>query len=454
MSSELSQVIESVSKDKRIDKEIILDAVNESVVSAAHKLLKTDPLYKDLECQFNEYNELELFEFKKVVDDVFDADMEISLDEARKLDPEIQIDEEIGVKLNPSYTRIAIQNARQKIIQKIKEAEAKVIYEEFKNRQGELINGIVRRIVRGTIIVDIGRTEAIIPYEEQVPREYFQPKDRLRAVLLKIEEDKRGTQLIISRSHKNFVQSLFKSEVPEIGEGIVEIMGIARDPGGRTKIAVSSSDLDIDPVGACVGMRGSRVQNIIQELKGEKIDIVPWSIDIAKFACSALSPARVNKVILDEASKIMEVIVDQDQFSLTIGRRGQNVRLASELTGWEITVKTDLQLKEEQENVVKLLLTLPNISEVNANLLFAGGFHTLEDIAFGDESAIQKSSGIVNDEDIIKIQLAARTALQEKLRNISLEEVKTEETPKEEVKEEVVAKDEESIDAVDEENTE
>ena len=193
MSSELSQVIESVSKDKRIDKEIILDAVNESVVSAAHKLLKTDPLYKDLECQFNEYNELELFEFKKVVDDVFDADMEISLDEARKLDPEIQIDEEIGVKLNPSYTRIAIQNARQKIIQKIKEAEAKVIYEEFKNRQGELINGIVRRIVRGTIIVDIGRTEAIIPYEEQVPREYFQPKDRLRAVLLKIEEDKRGT---------------------------------------------------------------------------------------------------------------------------------------------------------------------------------------------------------------------------------------------------------------------
>ena len=198
---ELARVIESVSKDKGIDKEIILDAVNESVVSAAHKLLKTDPLYKDLECQFNEFNELELFEFKKVVEDVFDEDMEISLEEARVYDPDVQIDEEIGVKLSPDYTRIAIQNARQKIIQKLKEAEAKVIYEEFRSRQGELINGIVRRISRGTIVVDIGRTEAIIPYDEQVPREYFQPKDRLRAVLLKIEEDKRGTQLIISRAH-------------------------------------------------------------------------------------------------------------------------------------------------------------------------------------------------------------------------------------------------------------
>ena len=265
--------------------------------------------------------------------------MEISLSEAKEFDPDVQIDEEIGIKLSPKYSRIAIQNARQKIIQKIKEAEAKVIFEEFKTRQGELVNGIVRRIVRGAIIVDIGRTEAIIPYDEQVPREYFQPKDRLRAVLLRIEEDKRGTQLILSRAHKNFVDSLFKSEVPEINEGIVEIMGISRDPGGRTKIAVSSADSDIDAVGACVGMRGSRVQNIIQELKGEKIDIVPWSPDPARFSCNALSPARVNKVILDESSKIMEVIVDEDQYSLCIGRRGQNVRLASELTQWEITVK-------------------------------------------------------------------------------------------------------------------
>ena len=419
---ELERVIESFSKDKGIDKQIILDAVNQSVGSAAHKLLKTDPLYKDLECQFNEFNELELFEFKKVVEDVFDEDMEISLEEARVYDPDVQIDEEIGVKLSPDYTRIAIQNARQKIIQKLKEAEAKDIYEEFRSRQGELINGIVRRISRGTIVVDIGRPEAIIPYDEQVPREYFQPKDRLRAVLLKIEEDKRGTQLIISRAHKNFVESLFRAEVPEINEGIVQIMGISRDPGGRTKIAVSSSDSDIDPVGACVGMRGSRVQNIIQELKGEKIDIVPWSADIAKFACNSLSPAQVTKVILDEGSKVMEVVVDKDQFSLTIGRKGQNVRLASELIEWEITVKTDEQLKEEQENVVKLLLTLPNISEVNANLLFAGGFHTLEDIAFGEAEDVKKSSGIPSEEDVEKIQLAARTALQEKLRNINVED--------------------------------
>ncbi len=387
--NELARVIDSVSKDKGIEKETILEAVNESVVAAAHKLMKTDPSYKDLECQFNEFNEIELFEFKKV---------------------------------SPKYSRIAIQNARQKIIQKIKEAEAKVIFEEFKTRQGELVNGIVRRIVRGAIIVDIGRTEAIIPYDEQVPREYFQPKDRLRAVLLRIEEDKRGTQLILSRAHKNFVDSLFKSEVPEINEGIVEIMGISRDPGGRTKIAVSSADSDIDAVGACVGMRGSRVQNIIQELKGEKIDIVPWSPDPARFSCNALSPARVNKVILDESSKIMEVIVDEDQYSLCIGRRGQNVRLASELTQWEITVKTDIQLKEEQQSVVKLLLTLPNISEVNANLLFAGGYHTLEDIAFGEIDSISKSSGITNEEDINKIQLAARNALKDRLRNIEVDD--------------------------------
>ena len=418
--NELARVIDSVSKDKGIEKEPILEAVNESVVAAAHKLMKTDPSYKDLECQFNEFNEIELFEFKKVVEEVFDEDMEISLSEAKEFDPDVQIDEEIGIKLSPKYSRIAIQNARQKIIQKIKEAEAKVIFEEFKTRQGELVNGIVRRIVRGAIIVDIGRTEAIIPYDEQVPREYFQPKDRLRAVLLRIEEDKRGTQLILSRAHKNFVESLFRAEVPEINEGIVEIMGISRDPGGRTKIAVSSADSDIDAVGACVGMRGSRVQNIIQELKGEKIDIVPWSPDSARFSCNALSPARVNKVILDESSKIMEVIVDEDQYSLCIGRRGQNVRLASELTQWEITVKTDIQLKEEQQAVVKLLLTLPNISEVNANLLFAGGYHTLEDIAFGESDSISKSSGITNEEDISKIQLAARNALKDRLRNIEV----------------------------------
>ena len=200
-------------------------------------------------------------------------------------------------------------------------------------------------------------------------------------------------------------------------------MGISRDPGGRTKIAVSSNDQDIDPVGACVGMRGSRVRNIIQELKGEKIDIVPWSVDVARYACNSLSPARVNKVIMDDVSKAMEVIVDEDQFSLTIGRKGQNVRLASELLGWEITIKTDIQLREEQQSVVKLLLTLPKVSEVNANLLFAGGFHTLEDVAFGEVDSIQKSSGITAREDVEKIQIAAKTALQEKLRNAPVEEV-------------------------------
>jgi len=414
--TELTRVMDSVCKDKGIKKGEIVSAVEEAVLSAAQKLFRMRDLEKELEVHFNEDDgDVELFEFKTVVEDVEDAELEISVEEAVDLDPEAELGDQIGVKINPDFTRIAIQNAKQRILQSIKEAEGKVIYEEFKNRKGDLISGIVRRVERRNIIVDLGKTEAFLPPEQQVQREYYKPKERIRALLVEIKETKRGPQLILSRSHRDFVRKLFESEVPEIGDQIVEIKALSRDPGGRTKIAVVSNDQDVDPVGACVGMRGARVQNIIQELRGEKIDIVPWSPDPARFACNALSPATVSKVIIDDENKSMEIIVDDDQLSLAIGRRGQNVRLASQLTEWRIDIKTDSQIKREQQDVVSLLMSLPNVKEVTANLLYGDGFHKLEDIAFSDTETLIKSGGLKDEEEAEKLQTAARIFLKDKL---------------------------------------
>ncbi|TFG78043.1 MAG: transcription termination/antitermination protein NusA [Thermodesulfobacteriales bacterium] len=414
--TELTRVMDSVCKDKGIEKDEIVSAVEEAVLSAAQKLFRMQDMDKELEVHFNENDgDVELFEFKTVVEETTDPEMEITEAEAIDLDPEAELGDQIGVKINPDFTRIAIQNAKQRILQSIKEAEGKVIYEEFKNRKGELISGIVRRVERRNIIVDLGKTEAFLPPEQQVQREYYKPKERMRALLVDIKETKRGPQLILSRSHKDFVRKLFESEVPEIGDQIVEIQAISRDPGGRTKIAVSSNDQDVDPVGACVGMRGARVQNIIQELRGEKIDIVPWSPDQARFACNALSPAEVNKVIIDDENKSMEVIVDDDQLSLAIGRRGQNVRLASQLTEWRIDIKTDSQVKREQQDVVSLLMSLPNVKEVTANLLYGDGYHKLEDVAFSDSETLIKSGGLKDEAEAQRLQTAARFALKDKL---------------------------------------
>jgi N utilization substance protein A len=423
MATELSRVMESVGKDKGIERDEIVRAVEEAVLSAAQRLFRTEGKEKELEVHFNdEEGEVELFEFKTVVREVADRELEISVEEATELDPESEIGDLIGVKINPEFTRIAIQNAKQKILQKLKEAEGKVIYEEFINRKGELVSGIVRRIERKNVIVDLGRTETVLPYEHQVPKEYYKPKERIRAILYDIKETKRGPQLILSRAHPSFVSRLFEAEVPEISERIVQIKSISRDAGSRTKIAVYSNDADVDAVGACVGMRGSRVQNIIQELRGEKIDIVPWATDPAKFVCNALSPASVSKVIIDESDKSMEVIVDDDQLSLAIGRRGQNVRLASQLTQWKIDIKTESQVKKEQQEVVSLLMTLPNIGEVTANLLYSEGFHTLEDVAFSDTEMLVKVAGFKSDEDAQRIQTAARIALKDKLDKLSVPE--------------------------------
>ncbi len=421
--TELTRILDSVSKDKGVKKEVIISAIEEAVLLAAERLFRSDGKFTELEVHFNEDDgEVELFEFKKVVKKVTDSDVEIAISEAVNLDPEAEIEDFIGVKISPDFTRIAIQNAKQKILQKLKEAEGKVIYEEFKNRKGELVGGIVRRIERRTAIIDLGRTEAILPPEHQVPKEYYKQKERLRAILIDIQESKKGPKLILSRSHPDFVKSLFQAEVPEISEGIMEIKAISRDSGSRTKIAVHSNDPDVDPIGACVGMRGARVQNIIHELRGEKIDIIPWSEDTARFVCNALSPARINKVIIDENHNAMEVIVDDDQQSLAIGRRGQNVRLASQLTGWRIDIKTESQLNKELQDVMAVLISLPNISDVTAKLLYNEGYHTLEDIAFSDPDAIAKAGNLKSGEEVQNIQKAARIALKDKLENISIKD--------------------------------
>jgi len=421
--TELSRIMDSVCKDKGVKKDIIISAIEEAVQSAAEKLFRSDGKFTELEVHYNEdEGDVELFEFKKVVEEVEDSDVEISLEQARELDPEAEKEDSIGVKISPDYTRIAIQNAKQKILQKLKEAEGKVIYEEFKNRKGELVGGIVRRIERRNVIIDLGKTEAILPAEHQVPKEYHKQKERLRAILIEIQEIKKGPRLILSRSHPDFVKRLFEAEVPEISEGVMEIKAISRDPGSRTKVAVYSNDPDVDPIGACVGMRGARVQNIIHELRGEKVDIIPWSDDIARYVCNALSPARINKVIIDENNKAMEVIVDDDQQSLSIGRRGQNVRLASQLTGWKLDIKTESQIKKEQKDVMDILMSLPNINEVTSKLLYAEGYNSLEDIAFSDPDSLAKAGNLKSGEETLKIQTAARLALKDKLENITVDE--------------------------------
>jgi len=323
--------------------------------------------------------DLEVFQYRTVVDKVQDPELEISLDEAKELDPESELGDSLGTKMDISNLgRIAAQSARQVILQKMKSAEQDVIYDEFRDRIGQIVNGIVQRFERGSIIVNLGRTEAILPSSEQVPSESWRRGDRIRALIVDVRKSTREPQVVISRSHPDFLVKLFELEVPEISEGIVRIMGVAREPGSRSKIAVSSSDSDVDPVGACVGMRGSRVQAIVQELRGEKIDIIPWNPDPVKYVFNALAPAECSKVIVDESEGTLEVIVPDDQLSLAIGRQGQNVRLAAKLMGWKIDVKSETRYAHLQDPNYLELLKLPSISENVAAKLFDNGFDSLK----------------------------------------------------------------------------
>ncbi len=343
----LKNTIDSIVKEKGIDKQVVLEALEQAVLSAANKKYRNT---RDLEAHFNEeVGEVELFEFVTVVEEVTDSYKEIDLDEAREVDPDVEIGDSLGMKMDASdFTRVAAQTAKQVIIQKVREAERETIYNEFISRKGELINGIVRRYEKGDLIVDLGRAEAILPHTEQAPREVYRQGDRIKALIVKIEMTGKGPQIILSRTNPLVLAELFEAEVPEIAEGVVEIKGVVRETGSRSKIAVYSHDNNVDPVGACVGMRGARVQNVVSELRGEKIDIIPWSDDIARFACNALAPAVVSKIYIIEATKAMEIIVADDQLSLAIGKRGQNVRLAARLTGWKIDIKSETRAAEAE----------------------------------------------------------------------------------------------------------
>jgi N utilization substance protein A len=348
MVGNLNHIIDQVVKDKGIDREILIDALESAVLSAANKKFRNT---RDLEAHYNvELGEVEVFEFVTVVEEVVDSYKEIDIAEAREVDPDVEVGDSLGMMMEAgSFSRIAAQTAKQVIIQKVREAEREGVYREFKDRVGEVVNGIVRRYERGDLIVDLGRAEALLPNREQVPRENYRQSDRVRAYISEVKMSAKGPQIILSRTHPGLLISLFTAEVPEIAEGIVEIKGAAREPGSRAKIAVESHDPDVDPIGACVGMRGSRVQNVVTELRGERIDIIPWSLDPARFACSALAPAEVSRVYVDDEGRTMEIIVPDDQLSLAIGKKGQNVRLAAKLTGWKIDIKSESRSNEEDQ---------------------------------------------------------------------------------------------------------
>lgn len=348
MVGNLNHIIDQVVKDKGIARDILVEALESAVLSAANKKFRNT---RDLEAHFNDdIGEVEVFEFVTVVDEVIDSYKEIDIEEAREVDPDVEIGDSLGMMMEAgSFSRIAAQTAKQVIIQKVREAEREGVYNEFKDRVGEVVNGIVRRYERGDLIVDLGRAEALLPNREQVPRENYRQSDRVRAFISEVKMSAKGPQIILSRTHPGLLISLFRSEVPEIAEGIVEIKNAVREPGSRAKIAVESHDIDVDPVGACVGMRGSRVQNVVTELRGERIDIIPWTPDPARFACAALAPAEVSRVYIDDDAQAMEIIVPDDQLSLAIGKKGQNVRLAAKLINWKIDIKSESRAQEEEQ---------------------------------------------------------------------------------------------------------
>lgn len=394
MQPELSRVIEQVSKEKGIDRGIVVNAIETAMLSAAKKIVGMNI---QLEAKYNpEIGEVELFKILTVVDTVTDPESQVSIEDARtNLDPEAQVGDELLEKLDQRYGRIAAQAAKQSLIQRLRDAERDIIYNEFKDRKGELTHsGIVQRFEKKNIIVNLGRTDAILPEKEQIPRERYRQGDRIRAYILDVEMSSKGPQIVLSRTHPGFLIKLFEQEVPEVYEGIVEIKGAAREPGGRAKIAVVSNDPDVDPVGACVGMKGTRVQSVVQELRGEKIDIVHWTPDPAEFVCRALAPAKVAKIIMDEDDRSMEVIVPDDQLSLAIGRKGQNVRLASRLSGFKLDVRSESEADEEARQARASLTSVPGIGDVAAELLYQNGFKSAEEVAQADEQAIAEIEGL------------------------------------------------------------
>jgi N utilization substance protein A len=419
MLPELKRLIEQMGKDKGINKDIITGALEAAMLTAASKKLGQNV---DIEAHYNdETGEIEVFQFKTVVDKVVDPQTQMSKEEARgKLDEGAEPGDSLGMKIETSsFGRIAVQMAKQIIIQRVKDAECDNIYEEYKDRKGELVNGFVQRFEGGNIIVNLGRAEGVVPPTEQIHRETYKRGERIRSYIIDVKKNSKGPQIIMSRTHPAFLKALFEVEVPEISEGLIEIVTVAREPGKRGKISVRSKDKDIDPVGACVGMRGSRVQSVVQELRGEKIDIIPYSDDAAKYVSSSLSPAKVSRVFIDDDNRTMTVIVPDDQLSLAIGKNGQNVRLAVKLTGWNIDMKSEtmaLAKKEEQEGQNELT-KITGIGPAMAEKLFSKGIKSIAMVAVTEPEILSAIPGIGEKTAQQWIETAGKILIEEAVNN-------------------------------------
>ena len=433
----LLQAIEMVAKDKGIDKPRLIKTVEEAILKAAQSVFGPN---REMEARFNEdTGQIDLFQYMTVVDDPSDDEREISLEDAVKCGLQAELGEELGFQIfwhpndakraaeqdkefgdllmvkqaRAAFGRIAAQTSKQVLIQRVRDEERDLIFNEFKDRKGELIKGVVRRFEKGNnIIVDLGRTEGILPVREQTPRETYRPGDRIVAWVKDIDREARGPQVILSRSDPKLVEKLFEQEVPEIYEGIVRIVACAREPGARSKIAVTSRDADVDPVGACVGMKGSRVQAVVQELRGEKIDIVPYDRDPARFVCAAIQPAEVNKVIVDEADGRMELVVPDEKLSLAIGRKGQNVRLAAQLTGWKLDIISEQKFKQMEEEAISALQQIEGVSEAIARSMYRLGFRALEELAEASQEELAAIPGLGGTEAATRIKEAAETTME------------------------------------------
>jgi N utilization substance protein A len=413
--SELSRVIESVGRDRGIKREIIVSAIEQAILAAAQKKYGQHAI---LEAHYNEDSgEVDLYLFKKVVDsddDMLEESEEIKLEEALELDPQAAVGDELGVKVEtPNFGRIDAQTAKQIIFQKVRDAERDIIFNEYVPLKGEVVSGIARRMERGNLVIDLGKTDALLPKNEIIPGEIYKPGDRVQALLVDVVTTTKGPALYISRTNPKYLMKLFEQEVPEIRDGIIEIKQCAREPGSRAKMAVISKDRDIDPVGACVGMKGVRVQQVIQELKGEKIDIIPWSDNPMVFARSALSPAEISSIRIDERTKAMEIMVEDTQLSLAIGKRGQNVRLAAHITGWKLDIISKTKLQKRITDAITNLVHIEGMNETLARALAQVGVLNIRQLSDTNMEMLLKVPGFDDPEVAERYKSKAKALVDE-----------------------------------------
>ena len=433
---DLMQVIDQIGREKGIEKAVLIDAVGAAILSASRKSLPAAQAALDLRVDFEgKTGQFRLYAVRKVVEGPTNPQVEIGLEEARQINPDAQIGDELKSPVTlqtERFGRIAAQTAKQVIIQRVREAERDSVYQTFKEKEGELVHGVVQRAIKGNAILNIGKAEAILPVREQLPREEFRVGDRVRAYILDVRKTSKGSQIVVSRTHPGFLKRLFELEVPEIYEGVVEVRGAAREAGERAKIAVASKDSNVDPVGACVGYRGARVQAIVRELQGEKIDIIPWREDPAAFVKAALAPAEVQRVSAEPENRALRVTVADDQLSLAIGKRGQNARLAAKLVGWKVDIKSTSELQREAEAALSGLMTaepraeapaeldeataleqlvaLPGVGDKLGARLMSAGLRGLAALAEATPEALQEIEGI-GPRSAEKILQAAREAM-------------------------------------------